>query len=179
MPELAHATEVIEETRERVRHAYGPAIGRNRHDMVTPALLLDLAAARRNIRKMTDRLTGMPAKIRPHIKVHKSPDLARMQVEAGAIGISTATVWEAVVMVRSGLDGIFIVNTVAGREKLAAIAGIARDANVMLAVDDADNAAEVAKAATAAGSTVGVLIEVDTGMDRAGVDTEAEAVELA
>ena len=179
MPELVHATEVISETRERVKRAYGGAIGRHRHDVVTPALILDLTVARRNIRKMADMLKGKPAKIRPHIKVHKSPDLARMQVDAGAIGISTATVWEAVVMVGSGLDGIFIVNTVAGREKLAAIAGIARDADVMLAVDDADNAAEVAKAATAAGSTVGVLIEVDTGMDRAGVDTEAEAVELA
>jgi D-serine deaminase-like pyridoxal phosphate-dependent protein len=179
MPELVHATEVISETRERVKHAYGGAIGRHRHAVVTPALILDLTVARRNIRKMADMLKGKPAKIRPHIKVHKSPDLARMQVDAGAIGISTATVWEAVVMVRSGLDGIFIVNTVAGREKLAAIAGIARDADVMLAVDDADNAAEVAKAATAAGSTIGVLIEVDTGMDRAGVDTEAEAVELA
>ncbi len=179
MPELVHATEVISETRERVKRAYGGAIGRHRHDVVTPALILDLTVARRNIRKMADMLKGKPAKIRPHIKVHKSPDLARMQVDAGAIGISTATVWEAVVMVGSGLDGIFIVNTVAGREKLAAIAGVARDANVMLAVDDADNAAEVAKAATAAGSTVGVLIEVDTGMDRAGVDTEAEAVELA
>jgi len=179
VPELVHATEVISETRERVKRAYGGAIGRHRHDVVTPALILDLTVARRNIRKMADMLKGKPAKIRPHIKVHKSPDLARMQVDAGAIGISTATVWEAVVMVGSGLDGIFIVNTVAGREKLAAIAGVARDANVMLAVDDADNAAEVAKAATAAGSTVGVLIEVDTGMDRAGVDTEAEAVELA
>jgi D-serine deaminase-like pyridoxal phosphate-dependent protein len=121
----------------------------------------------------------MPAKLRPHIKVHKSPELARMQVEAGAIGISTATVWEAIVMVRSGLDGIFIVNTVAGREKLAALAAIARDAEVMVAVDDAENAAEIARAARAAGSTVGVLIEVDTGMDRAGVDTSEQAVELA
>jgi D-serine deaminase-like pyridoxal phosphate-dependent protein len=102
-----------------------------------------------------------------------------MQVDAGAIGISTATVWEAVVMVRSGLDGIFVVNTVAGREKLAAIASIAREAEVMVAVDDAQNAAEIAQAARAAGANIGVLIEVDTGMDRAGVDTEAEAVELA
>jgi D-serine deaminase-like pyridoxal phosphate-dependent protein len=179
VPELAHAAEVIGETRDRVKRAYGGAIGRHRHDLVTPALILDLTVARRNIKKMADRLKTMPAKIRPHIKVHKSPDLARMQVDAGAIGISTATVWEAVVMVRSGLDSIFIVNTVAGREKLATIAGIARDAEVMVAVDDADNAAEIAKAAAAAGSTVGVLIEVDTGMDRAGVDTEAEAIELA
>ena len=179
MPELAHAAEVIGETRERVKRAYGDAIGRHRSEVVTPALILDRTVARRNIQKMADRLKTMPAKIRPHIKVHKSPDLARMQVDAGAIGISTATVWEAVAMVRSGLDGIFIVNTVAGREKLAAIADIARDADVMVAVDDADNAAEIAEAARAAASTVGVLIEVDTGMDRAGVDTEEEAIELA
>ena len=179
MPEISHAAEVIEETRDRVKHAYGATIGKHRTEVVTPALILDITAARRNIQKMADRLKGMPAKIRPHIKVHKSPELSRLQVEAGAIGISTATVWEAVVMVRSGLNSIFIVNTVAGPEKLAAIAAIARDAEVMVAVDDAANAAEIARAARAAGSTVGVLIEVDTGMDRAGVDTTEQALELA
>jgi D-serine deaminase-like pyridoxal phosphate-dependent protein len=180
MPELiAPALGTIQETRDRVKHAYGSAIGRNRHDLITPALILDLPVARRNITKMADRLKSMPARLRPHIKVHKSPELARMQVDAGAIGISTATVWEAIVMVRSGLDGIFVVNTVAGREKLAALAAIARDADVMVAVDDARNAAEIAAAARAAGSKIGVLIEVDTGMDRAGVDTSEQAVELA
>src|ERR1700716_3621972 len=179
MPELASAAEAIQETRERVKLAYASAIGRRRRDVVTPALILDLPAARRNIAKMADRLKAMPAKLRPHIKVHKSPELARMQVDAGAIGISTATVWEAIVMVRSGLDSIFIVNTIAGREKLAALAAIARDANVMVAVDDANNAADIAAAARAAKSTVGVLIEIDTGMDRAGVDTPDQAVELA
>ena len=180
MPELlAPAVGAIQETRDRVGHAYGSAIGRHRHELITPALILDLPAARRNIEKMANRLKTMPAKLRPHIKVHKSPELARMQVDAGAIGISTATVWEAIVMVRSGLDSIFIVNTIAGREKLAALAAIARDANVMVAVDDANNAADIAAAARAAKSKVGVLIEVDTGMDRAGVDTPEQAVELA
>ena len=178
MPELTHAKSVIEETHDRVRHAYGSAIGRNRSEVVTPALMLDLPAARRNIDKMARRLEGQPARIRPHIKVHKSPELARMQVEAGAIGLSTATVWEAVVLVRSGLDSIFIVNTVAGPQKLAAIAALALDADVMVAVDEIGNAAEIAKAARAAGSSVGVLIEVDTGMDRAGVDTTEEAITL-
>jgi D-serine deaminase-like pyridoxal phosphate-dependent protein len=173
------ATTVIHEISGRVKRTYGSAVGRSKYDLVTPALILDLPVARRNIAKMADRLKSMPAKLRPHIKVHKSPELARMQVEAGAIGISTATVWEAIVMVRSGLDGIFVVNTVAGREKLAALAAIARDADVMVAVDDAQNAAAIATAAKAAGSTVGVLIEVDTGMDRAGVDTAEQAVELA
>ena len=179
MSEGVSATTVIHEISGRVKRTYGSAVGRSKYDLVTPALILDLPVARRNIAKMADRLKSMPAKLRPHIKVHKSPELARMQVEAGAIGISTATVWEAIVMVRSGLDGIFVVNTVAGREKLAALAAIARDADVMVAVDDAQNAAAIATAAKAAGSTVGVLIEVDTGMDRAGVDTAEQAVELA
>lgn len=178
MPELWHAKDVIEETRERVRNAYRSAIGRRREEVVTPALILDLDAVRRNIDKMARWLEGKPAKIRPHIKVHKSPELARMQVQAGAIGLSTATVWEAVVLVRSGLDSIFIVNTVAGAEKLAAIASLAREADVMVAVDELPNATEIARAARAAGSTVGVLIEVDTGMDRAGVDTTEQAIEL-
>jgi D-serine deaminase-like pyridoxal phosphate-dependent protein len=180
MPELlAPAVGMIQETRDRVSRAYGSAIGRHRHELITPALILDLPAARRNIAKMAHRLKTMPAKLRPHIKVHKSPELARMQMDAGAIGISTATVWEAIVMVRSGLDSIFIVNTVAGREKLAALAAIAQDAEVMVAVDDRQNAADIASAARAANSTIGIIIEVDTGQDRAGVDTPEEAVVLA
>ena len=171
--------DVLQEAHDRVRDAYGGAVGRHRHEVVTPALLLDLPAARRNIEKMGERMRGLPAGLRPHIKVHKSPELARMQVDAGAIGVSTATVWEAMVMVRSGLDGVFVVNTVAGPDKLAALAELAREADVMVAVDDAANAAEIAAAARAAGSTLGVLVELDTGMDRAGVDSAEAARGLA
>jgi D-serine deaminase-like pyridoxal phosphate-dependent protein len=177
--EVSGVAATLQDAHHRVRRAYGAAIGCHRDDLITPALILDLPAAQRNIVKMADRVSTMTAELRPHIKVHKSPELARMQVAAGAIGISTATVWEAIVMVGAGFDGIFVVNTVAGREKIAALAALARDAEVMVAVDDVDNAAEIATAAHAAGSTVGVLIEVDTGMDRAGVDTLEEGVTLA
>jgi len=177
--DISEAADVIADAHERVRRSYGGAVGRHRSEVVTPALLLDLPAARRNITKMGDRMREMSAELRPHVKVHKSAELALLQIEAGAIGISTATVWEAIVMARSGLDGIFVVNTVAGREKLAALAALARDADVMVAVDDADNAAEIAAAAREAGSTIGVLIELDTGMDRAGADSTKEALVLA
>lgn len=170
---------VIEAAGARVRAAYGSAIGRRREELVTPALVLDLPAARRNIEGMAARMSALSAELRPHIKVHKSPELARLQVRAGAIGISTATVWEAIVMVRSGLDHVFVVNTVAGPEKQRALAMLARDADVMVAVDDAANAGDLASAARAAGSELGVLIEVDTGMDRCGVDTPEEALALA
>jgi D-threonine aldolase len=178
MPEASAVTDILEAANENARRVYGAAIGRRRDEVVTPALILDLPAARRNIAKMAERLRGMPAELRPHIKVHKNPELARMQMEAGAIGISVATVWEAAVMVRAGLDGVFVVNTVAGPDKLAALAALAQEADVMVAVDDADNAAAIAAAARAADSTLGVLIEVDTGMDRAGVDAAEEAVAL-
>lgn len=178
MSELAEVAGPAAVAQDRVRQAYGDAIGRHRDDVVTPALILDLPAARRNIERMAERMRGLPAGLRPHIKVHKSPQLARMQLVAGAIGISVATVWEAIVMVRAGVRSVFVVNTVAGPEKLAALAALASEADVMLAVDDADNARALAAAARQAGSTLGVMIEVDTGMDRAGVDTVDEAVAL-
>ncbi len=179
MAEILGVGPVVQEARDRVQRAYGWELGRHPHDLVTPALVLDLTAARRNITKMAERISAIGADLRPHIKVHKSAEIARMQVEAGAIGISTATVWEAMVMVQAGLDGVFVANTVAGPDKLAALATLAHDADVMVAVDDARNGSELAAAARAAASTLGVLIEVDTGMDRAGVDTVEEAIALA
>jgi D-serine deaminase-like pyridoxal phosphate-dependent protein len=170
---------MLAEGYERVRREYGAAIGRPRADLVTPALVLDLPAAKRNIARMSDRIRELPAEIRPHIKVHKSPDLARLQVEAGAIGLSTATVWEAIVLVRSGLEHILLVNTVAGPAKLRAVAELARDTDLMIAIDDPANIDDLAAAVKTAGSQLGVLVEVDTGMDRAGADSVDEALALA
>jgi D-serine deaminase-like pyridoxal phosphate-dependent protein len=170
---------MLAEGYDRVRREYGAAIGRPRAELVTPALVLDLPAAKRNIARMSDRIGELPAEIRPHIKVHKSPDLARLQVAAGAIGLSTATVWEAIVLVSSGLDHILLVNTVAGPAKLRAVAELAREADLMIAVDDPANIDALADAVRTAGSQLGVLVEVDTGMDRAGADSVDEALGLA
>jgi len=159
---------------------YRSAIGRPRHDLVTPALILDLDVARRNIATMAEYMRTVPAKLRPHIKVHKSPELARMQMEAGeALGLTTATVWEAVVMVRGGIDDILIANEVVGEEKVKALAELARDARINVAIDDAHNAEELSAAALKAGSTLGVLIDLDVGMERCGVRTKEEALRLA
>jgi D-serine deaminase-like pyridoxal phosphate-dependent protein len=172
-------TGIIGPATERVRAMYGGAIGRRREELVTPALVLDVEAAQRNIERMQRRINELPAGIRPHIKVHKSPELGRRQVAAGALGLCTATVWEALVMFEAGIDDLFVVNTIAGPEKLKALAELARDAKVRVAVDNAANADELSKAAVAAGSTLGVMIEIDTGMDRAGVDDGATALALA
>jgi D-serine deaminase-like pyridoxal phosphate-dependent protein len=119
------------------------------------------------------------ATIRPHYKTHKSPDLARRQVQAGAGGLSMATVWEAAVLAAAGMDDLFVVNTVAHPAKLRLLAELARDHRILVAVDEADNAAAHSAAAVAAGSELGILVEVDTGMDRCGADTPGEALALA
>jgi D-serine deaminase-like pyridoxal phosphate-dependent protein len=90
-----------------------------------------------------------------------------------------ATVWEAAVLAAAGMDDLFVVNTVAHPAKLAVLAGLARDNRILVAVDEPANAAAHSAAAVAAGSTVGIMVEVDTGMDRCGVDTAAECLALA
>jgi len=169
----------MQEVAERVRAEYGTAIGRPVADLITPALILDLPAATRNITRMAELIEPMPAALRPHFKTHKSPDLARMQVAAGAAGLSVATVWEAAVLAQAGLDDLFIVNTVVGSAKIGVVARLAREYIVSVAVDDAGNAAELSRAAVAAGSALGVLIEVDTGMRRCGLDSPSRVVALA
>jgi len=164
---------------EHVRKAYSSAIGRSRRDLITPALILDLDVARRNIQFMTQRLSAMTARLRPHVKCQKSAELARLQIEAGAIGVCTATVWEAIVMRQSGIQDVLIANQVGGREKIEALARAARHGGLTVAIDSAANARDLSSAAQAVGSRLDVLIEVDVGMGRGGVRSPEDAVALA
>jgi D-serine deaminase-like pyridoxal phosphate-dependent protein len=164
---------------ERVREIYGAAIGQPRRNLVTPALIMDLDVVRDNIQFMMQRLATLKARLRPHVKCQKSPELARLQVEAGAIGVCTATVWEAIVMSRSGIQDVLIANQVGGREKIAALANAAKEGQLTVAIDHAQNAEDLSNAAQAAGSKLDVLIEVDVGMGRGGVRSAGEAVTLA
>ena len=177
MPDPAR---ILQESYDRARQEYGAAIGQPRAELVTPALVLDIDAAQRNIDHMASELKSIGgATIRPHYKTHKSPDLARRQLAAGARGLSMATVWEAAILAAAGMDDLFVVNTVAHPAKLRTLAGLARDHRILVAVDEVPNAEALSAAATAAGSTLGIMVEVDTGMDRCGVDSAADALALA
>ena len=177
MPDPAR---ILPDAYERARHEYGEAIGQRRDELITPALVLDIDAAQRNIDRMASELKQLgKATIRPHYKTHKSPDLARRQLQAGAGGLSMATVWEAAVLAAAGMDDLFVVNTVAHPAKLRMLAELGRDHRILVAVDEAANAAAHSAAAVEAGSTLGIMIEVDTGMDRCGVDTAQECLALA
>ncbi|MEA2550165.1 MAG: D-threonine aldolase, partial [Chloroflexota bacterium] len=170
---------MITEAHDRVRELYGSAIGRDRHDVVTPALVIDRGILVENLSYMESRLPELHARLRGHVKNHKSPHVARLQLEHGAFGICAATVWEAIVMVRAGADDVLIANQLVDPAKRRAAALLAREANVIVNVDDAGDAEALSDAAVAAGSTLGVLVEVDTGMHRAGADTPEEALAVA
>src|SRR5258705_527726 len=177
MPDPAR---ILREAYDNVRHEHRTAIGRRRDELITPALVLEVDAAQRNIGHMASGLKQMGAAvIRRHYKAHKNPDLARRQLQAGAGGLSMATVWEAAILAAAGMDDLFVVNTVAHPAKLRVLARLARDHRVLVAVDEAANAAALSAAAVTAGSTLGIMVEVDTGMDPCGGDDAADCLAVA
>jgi 3-hydroxy-D-aspartate aldolase len=165
--------------RDQIKRAYAPAIGRHRRELVTPALILDLDVAKKNIATMAARLAMLKTALRPHTKVQKSPDLALLQLEAGAIGVCCATVWEAIVMRSAGIAHVLVANITAGREKLQAAAREASGGGLIMTLDDPRNATDLNDALRAEGHSMDVLIDVDVGMGRGGVRSIAAAVSLA
>ncbi len=162
-------------------HLSGPRelIGKPVAAVPTPALILDLPKVRGNIAEMQRRMESVPAALRPHAKIHKSPVLAQMQLEAGSIGITTATVWEATALLESGIDDVLVANQVVGPRKVAELARLATLGRVIALVDDGRNAQMISAAAVDAGCEVGLLVEIDVGLHRAGVRGVAAAADLA
>ena len=154
-------------------------IGLRLEDLDTPSLCLDLPLMEGNIAKMAAFFAGRPAVLRPHTKTHKSPVLARKQIAAGAVGVTCAKLGEAEAMVEGGIDDILIANQIVGPRKIRRLANLAAYARITVAVDDGDNVAELSAAASAKGSQIGVLVEVDTGMGRCGVEPGEAALVLA
>lgn len=154
-------------------------IGDHKHQLDTPILLIDLDIMESNIAKMADYFSKVKANLRPHTKTHKTPILAHKQIDAGAIGITCAKLDEAEVMVASGLDDILIANEIISEKKITKLAGLARHANIMVAVDDANNVENLSNAVQTMKTKLRILIEVNTGMNRCGVLPGKPALELA
>lgn len=145
----------------------------------TPALCLHIETVEANIQRMAEAFRGTPVRLRPHSKTHKSPMLAHMQLAAGAIGITCAKLGEAEVMAAAGIKDILIANQIVGASKIARLVNLAAYTDVMVAVDDAGNAADLSAAAQAKKVRLRVLIEVDIGMNRCGVEPGEPALALA
>jgi D-serine deaminase-like pyridoxal phosphate-dependent protein len=145
----------------------------------TPALLLDLDALRHNIDTMASFFAGKHCQLRPHFKSHKCTRIARMQLDAGAVGITCAKLGEAEVLADAGIRNLLIANQIVGPLKIARLMELCRRADPMVAVDSAENVRMLSAHAQAADVSLGVLVEVDIGMGRCGVQPGQPALELA
>lgn len=145
----------------------------------TPAVVIDLDRVERNIARLQAMCDAAGVTNRPHIKTHKNPVLARMQRDAGARGITCQKLGEAEVMVDAGLDDILISYNLVGSHKMGRLGALLRRANITVAADNPTVIEGLTEAARIAERPLPVIVECDTGRKRAGVETPAEAVELA
>jgi D-serine deaminase-like pyridoxal phosphate-dependent protein len=144
----------------------------------TPSLIIDADKLRANLRSMAEIASANGVKLRPHAKTHKIPRIARMQLEYGACGITVATVSEAEVMARGGIDDIFIAYPLVSPLKLERAVRLASDVRLSVGVDSMEGARRLAEAARRHGVELNVRLEVDTGLARTGAAYE-EALPLA
>ncbi len=145
----------------------------------TPALLLDLDAFEANLDRLDASLAGTQVHVRPHSKSHKCPEIALRQMAHGAVGVCCQKVTEAEAMVAGGIPNVLISNEVVGPRKVQRLVSLAQHARVSVLVDDAANVAALNTAAMSAGTTLDVLIEVNVGANRCGVEPGEPALALA
>jgi D-serine deaminase-like pyridoxal phosphate-dependent protein len=144
-----------------------------KHEIPTPALVVDLDKLQRNIDEMAERARRAGKNLRPHIKTHKTPIIAHMQMRAGAVGITCAKLGEAEVMAAAGIEDIFIAYPIVGEDKIERLFNLARWVPKMsTSVDTFEAARALNKAAVARGQCLEVIVEVEAGYRRTGVEPD-------
>jgi D-serine deaminase-like pyridoxal phosphate-dependent protein len=148
-------------------------------ELDTPALVVDLDILEKNIAQMAGYCSSHGIALRPHTKTHKIPAIAKMQLAAGACGITVAKVGEAEMMAGEGIEDIMIAYPVVGKSKLERLAALCRKARITVSTDSLEVAGAISGAMSAAGTSIHMLAEMDAGLRRCGVQTPAELVALA
>jgi D-serine deaminase-like pyridoxal phosphate-dependent protein len=154
-------------------------IGKTKIALDTPALLVDLDVMEGNIARIVATCRAHGVNWRPHAKAHKTPEIARMQLAAGAIGITCAKLGEAEVMAAAGIRDILIANQIIGPIKIERLVRLAESADPIVCVDNIENAIALDEAFASAGKRLRVAIEVNIGMNRAGIEPGPPVVALA
>jgi D-serine deaminase-like pyridoxal phosphate-dependent protein len=138
-------------------------------ELDTPCVLIDEATLDRNIARAQEHCARHGMAMRPHIKTHKTPEIARKQMDAGAVGVTCAKIGEAEVMADAGVPDILLAYPVVGDAKLRRLAALAGRVRLSVAFDSPEVALGLSRAAREAGVEIGALPETDTGMGRCGV----------
>lgn len=141
-------------------------------ELDTPTLLIDKDILTDNLKRMASYAEREQVKLRPHTKTHKMPAIAHMQTEMGAVGIAVAKTGEAEVMAAAGIRDIFIANEVVGKIKLERIAALAEKCTISFGIDSVYNICEAEAVFREKNQTARVLIEVEVGEKRCGVDSD-------
>ncbi len=150
------------------------------HDLPTPCLVLELDRFEANLEKMSRFTRDRGIALRPHSKTHKCVNIAKRQLLAGAIGVCAATIAEAEVLMRGGLQGLLITGEMVGEPKIARLMRIVAEApETMAVVDHVSNVADLQRAASNAGVQIRLLIDLDIGQNRTGVQPGEPALQLA
>jgi D-serine deaminase-like pyridoxal phosphate-dependent protein len=149
------------------------------HALDTPALLVDLEIMGSNLAKMAAFFRGKRAKLRPHFKNHRVLALAARQMEAGAIGITCARLWQAEALAGYGIKSILLANEIAGERPIRQFAELSRQVPIVVAVDNAKVVADMARIARETHAELNVVVDVDLGLKRCGVQAGEPAVGLA
>jgi D-serine deaminase-like pyridoxal phosphate-dependent protein len=145
----------------------------------TPALVIDLDAFERNLRRLPDRIAGSGVTMRPHAKTHKCPVIALKQMQLGAVGVCVQKVSEAEAMVYGGVGDVLVTNEIVGRQKLHRLMSLAHNARIGVCADDVGQVRALDAAAGDAGVTLPVYVEVNMGGNRCGVEPGEPALDLA
>jgi D-serine deaminase-like pyridoxal phosphate-dependent protein len=148
-------------------------------DLDTPAILIDVDIMERNLARVADYAREHGLRLRPHTKTHKIPALARRQIDRGAAGITVAKTSEAEVMLRANPTDLLVAYPVIGAAKTARLMKVAEQADVTVSLDSDEAARQLSAAAGASGRTIGVLVEIDVGLRRVGVQPGTELLALA
>lgn len=156
-----------------------PPLGSTKDALDTPSLCIDLDRLDRNIATVADVCRRAGIRWRPHSKGHKSPAIARRQLEAGAIGITCAKLGEAEVMAEGGIQDLLIANLVVGPQKMQRLVALRKIADPIVCVDHESHVQQIGDAMSAAGLTCRALVEIDLGLSRVGVPPGKQALSLA
>jgi len=154
-------------------------IGMTLDEIDTLALVIDLDAFERNLRRPPERIGGTGVRARPHAKTHKCPVIALKQVALGAVGVCVQKVSEVEAMVQGGVPDVLVTNEVVGRQKLRRLTALAHIARVGVCADDPSQIRALDEAAAEAGVTLPVYVEVNMGGNRCGVEPGEPALALA
>lgn len=158
---------------------HSPPLGGTKSNISTPYLCLDLDRFESNVKSMVAICCEHNVQWRPHSKCHKSPVVAQWLLDAGASGITCATIREAEVMASAGITDLLIANLIAGSAKVTRLVNLAPQADVIVCVDHIDQAMAISLAMDNAGTSVRVLIELEVGMNRVGISCDDAAIQLA